>query len=65
MKYSIFFIAFVVMAAVNVSALPADAIKPTLEIDDLSHHEKHASPVVSHRPGFGIPDDPLGPSTRP
>ncbi|SCZ98087.1 BZ3500_MvSof-1268-A1-R1_Chr7-3g09699 [Microbotryum saponariae] len=32
MKHSLFIIAFVVMAAVNVSALPADAIEPTSEI---------------------------------
>ncbi|SCZ98068.1 BZ3500_MvSof-1268-A1-R1_Chr7-3g09691 [Microbotryum saponariae] len=34
MKYSIVFVALVVMATVNVLALPAVAIKPTSEIDE-------------------------------
>ncbi|KDE05502.1 hypothetical protein MVLG_04096 [Microbotryum lychnidis-dioicae p1A1 Lamole] len=44
MKYSLFFIAFVVMAAVNVSALPADATNLTslTKVNDLYAPEKPA-----------------------
>ncbi|KDE05514.1 hypothetical protein MVLG_04107 [Microbotryum lychnidis-dioicae p1A1 Lamole] len=49
MKYSLVFVTLVLMAAINVSAIPADLTKPTStssEVDKVHDPKKYAPPAV-------------------
>ncbi|SCZ98096.1 BZ3500_MvSof-1268-A1-R1_Chr7-3g09702 [Microbotryum saponariae] len=57
MKYSLVFVALVVIATVNGSRLPADATEfsPTSEVDDLHALDEHTPLRARSRPSIPLP----------